>query len=148
MCAKKNRRQAIGIPDTWALCGLYVLLLILFFIPGIIIEGQPLSALQLMRATKLYQYGQFPGSLTSAREIWAVPVLCAIGLMLTLLFRASTGKYAFGACISALLFGCIGAFSVRYLPQAGGFVIGMAMFACLAIFFVSVICAAIRRSAK
>jgi len=148
MCAKKRRRQAFGIPDTWALCGLYALLLILFFIPGIIIESQPVSAWTLMRASQLHQFGQFPGSIAVAREMSAAPALCAIGLALTLVFRTSAGKYAFGACISALLFGMTGIFGVRYLPHAGGFVIGMAMFVSLALFFVSVICAAVRRSSK
>ena len=146
--SKRKNRKPIGIPDTWALCGLYALLLALFFIPGIIIEGQPLSAWTLMRATDLRQFGQYPGSIAAAREMAAMPVLCAIGLALTLAFRTSSGKYAFGACISALLFGAIGVFSVRYLPHAGGFVIGMSMFVALALFFVSVICAVVRRSSK
>lgn len=147
MCAKK-RRKAVGIPDTWALCGLYVLLLILFFIPGIIIDNRPLSALDLMRATELHQFGQFPGSMTVAREMLTMPLLCSLGLVLTLAFHTSAGKYAFGACFSALLFGMIGVFDVRYLPHAGGFCVGMAMFLCLALFFVSIICAVVRRSAR
>lgn len=148
MCAKKTRRKAVGIPDTWAICGLYALLLALFFIPGIIIDNRPVSALDLMRATALHQFGQFPGSMAAAREMLAAPLLCGIGLVLTLAFRTSTGKYAFGACFSALLFGMIGIFSVRYLPHAGGFAVGMGMFLCLALFFVSIICAVVRRSAR
>ena len=148
MCAKKNRRKAIGIPDTWALCGLYALLLLLFFVPGIIIDGQPISPLQLMCATELRQFGQFPGNMAVAREIIVAPALCTLGIALTLAFRVSTGKYAFGACFSALLFSLISVFSKKYLPAAGGFVIGMGMFLALALFFVSVICAVIRRSAK
>ena len=148
MCAKRNRRQAVGIPDTWAICGLYALLLILFFVPGIIIDNRPISALDLMRAAELHQFGQFPGSMATAREMLVMPILCSAGAILTLAFRTTAGKYAFGACFSALLFGMIGIFSVRYLPHAGGFAVGAAMFLCLALFFVSIICAVIRRSSR
>lgn len=103
--SKRKNRKPIGIPDTWALCGLYALLLALFFIPGIIIEGQPLSAWTLMRATDLRQFGQFPGSIAAAREMAAMPVLCAIGLVLTLAFRTSAANThsarAFPRCCSA-----------------------------------------------
>ena len=146
MSAKRNRKQTAGIPDVWALCGLYALLLILFFVPGMIIESRPISAYTLSQATELYQYGNFPGSMVSAREMITMPLLSAAGIALTLCFRNSSGKYAFGACLSALMFGMIGVFSKKYLPGVGGFVIGMAMFVCIAIFFVSLICAIVRRS--
>lgn len=146
MSAKRNRKQTVGIPDVWALCGLYAALLILFFIPGLVIESRPISAYTLSRATELYQFGKFPGSMVSAREMIAIPLLCVTGIAMTLCFRNSSGKYAFGACISSLMFGMIGVFSKKYLPSAGGFVIGMAMFLCLALFFVSLICAIVRRS--
>ena len=145
MSAKSRKKQAAGIPDVWVLCGLFGLLLILFFLPGIIIENRPVSAFQLMRASELYQYGQFPGSLAGAREIATLPILSALGLALTLAFRTGTGKYAFGASISALLFGLISVYQNRYLPHAGGFVVGTALVICVALFFVSIICALVRR---
>lgn len=145
MSTKKNRKQTIGIRDIWAICGLYALLLVLFVIPGIIIEGQPISALQLMRADELYQFGGFPGHMRLAHEIAILPVLSLLGLLLTLLFRNTGGKYAFGISISMLLFGMIGVFSAKALPNAGGFVIGAGMFISAAQFFLCTICAVIRR---
>lgn len=145
MSAKRRKKQQIGIPDVWVLCGLFALLLILFFLPAIIIENRPVSAFQLMRATELYQYGQFPGSLVSAREIAVLPILSALGLALTLVFRNGSGKYAFGASISALLFALTAVYRDRYLPYAGGFAVGLALVICVALFFVSVICALVRR---
>ncbi len=145
MSASRRKKQSAGIPDVWVLCGLFGLLLILFFVPAIIIENRPVSAFQLMRASELYQYGPFPGSLASAREIVVLPILAALGLALTLAFRDGSGKYAFGASISALLFALTAVFQARYLSHAGGFAIGLALVVCVALFFVSVICALVRR---
>lgn len=143
--SKRNNKKTVGVSDIWAMCGLFALLLLLFLIPGIIIDGQPVSALQLARASELRQFGQFPGRIAQAQEMWLVPLLSTIGILTTLLMRRSTGKYAFGACISAMLFGMIGVYQTRCLPHAGGFVIGTAMVVCLALFFISVICAIIRK---
>lgn len=144
MANRKNQKQ-IGIPDTLAMCSLYALLLALFFIPGIIIDGHPVSAMQLSQAVQAQQFGAFPRSVAAARELFAAPLLSAIGLVVTLLLTRSSGKYAFGACLSLLLFGMIGAYQTRYLPAAGGFVLGAAMFISLVLFFVSLVCAVIRK---
>lgn len=146
MSTKKNRRQSVGIPDVWAICGLYALMLLLFVIPGIVIGDRPFSALQLMQATELYQFNGFPGSLKLSREIAALPTLCIVGLVTTLLLRKGTGKYAFGACIGALLFGLIGVYKNRALAAAGGFAVGAGMLVAAALFFVCIICAAVRRN--
>lgn len=143
--SKRKTRNSLQIKDTLAMCGLYVLLLALFFVPGIILDDRPVSALNLMCAARTGQYGAFPKSLAVAREMIAAPVLCLFGLAMTLLLRKSSGKYAFGACVSLLLFGLVGVFGARYLPQAGGFVLGAAMFLSLVLFFVSVTCAVIHR---
>ena len=146
MCAKKNRKQIIGIPDVWAICGLYALMLLLFVTPGIVLDNRPFSALTLMQATELYQYGGFPGKIALAREIALVPILSIIGIVMTLLLRNGTGKYAFGASFAVLLFGTIGVYQNRALPNAGGFAIGAAMVVAAVLFFLCIICATVRKN--
>ena len=143
--SKRKGQKAIGIRDTLALSGLFGLLLLLFFVPGIVINDRPLSAFDLFRSTQLHQFGGFPGSVAIQYSLLAVPVLSAIGLALTLLLHRTNAKFAFGACLSLLLFGLIGVGQNRHLPQAGGFVIGTAMCACVALFFICVACAVIRK---
>ena len=76
-------------------------------------------------------------------------LFAAAALILAALTTGSAIYWTLAAVLLGMvLFGAIGVFSVRYLPHAGGFVIGMSMFVALALFFVSVICAVVRRSSK
>lgn len=145
MSAKSRKKQNAGIPDVWVLAGLFGALLILFFLPGIIIENRPVSAFQLMCAAAPYQYGSFPAALAASRELAVLPVFSAIGLALALIFRNDSARYAFSASISALLFGLTAVYQNRCLASAGGFAIGLSLMLCAAIFFVSLVCAVVRR---
>ena len=144
MSKRKNQKTA-GMKDALIMCAMYALLIILFFIPGIILNDQPISAFTLASAAASRQFGAFPPSIAAARQMFALPLLCGAGLLLTLLLRRSAGKYAFGACTALLLFGLTGIYQARYLAQAGGFVFGAAMIISLALLLYSVGCSLIRK---